>query len=185
MPRAYISVGSNLDRENNILQAMHFLSQDVSVINLSLFYRTEPLNRPGQPDFYNGVVSIETEILPGDLKYQVLRRIENKLGRVRSTDKYASRGIDLDILLYDQQVIHNEILDIPDPDILKRPFLVLPLYELNPELILPEWNRPIREIAEELSNIKMIPLTVFTDKLRRNLKDGHRKGGEFNPKTAD
>jgi 2-amino-4-hydroxy-6-hydroxymethyldihydropteridine diphosphokinase len=167
MSIAYIGIGSNIEPEQNILQALMQLSRHVVITELSTFYRTKPFDRPGQPLFYNGVVRIDTGIGPRDLKNHVLKKIEKELGRRRTSDKSASRTIDMDILIFDAMVIEERDIHIPDPEILKRPFLAIPLYELDRELIVPGSDRPIREIAEQLKDDGMEPLIEYTEKLRR------------------
>jgi dihydroneopterin aldolase/2-amino-4-hydroxy-6-hydroxymethyldihydropteridine diphosphokinase len=130
--RAFIAVGSNVAPEENIPEAFGQLRNHARVIACSTFYRTPPLNRPEQPAFINGVWEIETGLLPRAMKFDLLRPIEARLGRVRSKDKYAPRPIDLDILLYGAWVMDEEDLRIPDPDIYSRAFLAWPLYELAP-----------------------------------------------------
>ncbi len=183
MPSAYISVGSNISPEKNVKKAIILLSKNVFIKGISTFYKTLPFDRPGQPIFYNGVIQIETEASPQNLKYTLLRDIENKLYRRRTSDKSAPRTIDLDILIYEREVIHDNDLDIPDPDILARPFLALPLCELNPGLILPEWNRSIIEIAESLDCNEMKPLTKFTEILKRSIKNGYQKSGKIDKRA--
>src|SRR5262245_53443950 len=98
MTRAFIGVGSNIAPEENIREALRRLTQSVHVVSISTFYREPAIDRPEDPDFYNGVVAIDTDLPPGKLKGAVLRRIEAALGRRRSADKYAARTIDLDLL---------------------------------------------------------------------------------------
>lgn len=167
MSIAYIGVGSNIDPEENIMKAVTLLVRHVVITGISTFYRTKPLDRPDQPPFYNGVVRIDTGIGPKDLKNHIIKKIEKDLGRRRSADKSAPRTIDLDILVFDSLVVHDRDLHVPDPDIEKRPFLAIPLCELDQELILPGSDRPIREIAEQFKNHDMEPLTEYTEKLRR------------------
>jgi 2-amino-4-hydroxy-6-hydroxymethyldihydropteridine diphosphokinase len=150
MPRAFIGVGSNIAPEKNIREALRLLAGSVRIVAISTFYRTPAIDRPSDPDFYNGVVAIETDLRPMALKSKVLRRIEAALGRRRSADKHASRTIDLDLL----------VLTPPDPDILNRAFVALPLAEIEPDL-LPG--------VERLSKEDMQPLDQFTQKLRNEL----------------
>ena len=81
------------------------------------------------------------------MKFGVLRAIERELGRVRTGDAYAARTIDLDILLYDDLVVEEEGLTLPDPDICRRPFLFLPLLDLDEHLRLPGAEKPLRELV--------------------------------------
>jgi 2-amino-4-hydroxy-6-hydroxymethyldihydropteridine diphosphokinase len=167
MPAAYIGIGSNILPEKNIEKAVSLLSQKVTIIDISTFYLTKPLGMPDQPLFYNGAAHVDTDDGPLDLKFHILRDIEKKLGRIRSADKSSPRTIDLDILLYDRIVMNDGVLKIPDPDILERPFLALPLYELSRDMVVPGWDRAISAIAENFKDNDMKPLPEFTEKLRR------------------
>ncbi len=173
MPTAYIGIGSNIRPEKNIVKAVSLLSKKVSITDISTFYLTKPIDKPEQPLFYNGAARVETEDDPIKLKFDILREIEKKLGRIRSGDKSSSRTIDLDILVYDQIVINEDSMHIPDPDIIERPFLALPLYELCADMMLPGLNRDIASIARNLNNNDMKPLSEFTEKLRRMIHNGH------------
>ncbi|GAX60196.1 7,8-dihydro-6-hydroxymethylpterin-pyrophosphokinase [Candidatus Scalindua japonica] len=163
----FIGVGSNIDPERNIPDALACLSKHVCVRGISVFYRTTPLLRPDQDDFLNGVWRISTSIPPEELKFRVLRTIEKELHRNRESDRYAPRTIDLDLLLFGDLVIHDENVVIPDPDIYKREFIAIPLSELNPDLILPDTKIPLTEILSKLSKENMIPEMTFTENLRR------------------
>jgi 2-amino-4-hydroxy-6-hydroxymethyldihydropteridine diphosphokinase len=185
MPTAYIGIGSNIEPEKNIQKALILLSEKVLISGISTFYLTKPFDRTDQQLFYNGAARIETEDEPLALKYCILRNIEKKLGRKRTGDTSSPRTIDLDILVYDRIVIHDEKLHIPDPDILERPFLALPLYELSRNMILPGWNRAISAIAEQLKDSDMTPLTEYTEKLRRILKHEYKESRESGQRTAD
>lgn len=167
--RAFISMGSNINPEENIQKALGLLKEKVSVISISTFYRTPPLGRPEQKDFVNGVVEIETSILPFDLKISVLRKIEDKLGRIRTEDKFASRSIDMDLLIYEGLIIDTNSITIPDPDITYRPFLAIPLAEIAPDRLLPGTSRSIKEIAGKFSKNSMTPLLDFTKALREDV----------------
>ena len=167
MSIAYIGMGSNIEPEENILKAVTLLLRHVVITGISTFYRTKPLDRPDQQQFYNGVVRIDTGIGAKDLKNHIIKKIEKDLGRRRSADKSAPRTIDLDILVFDSLVVHDRDLHIPDPDIEKLAFLAVPLCELDRELIVPGSGRPISEIAEQFRNHDMEPLIEYTETLRR------------------
>ncbi len=169
MVRAYIGVGSNIDAEANVRAALRRLCGFVRFTGMSLFYRTAPWGRAGQPPFINGVVAIETELPPAEFKFTVLRRIEDELGRRRSDDKYAARPIDLDLLVYDALECDSEELVLPDPEIIRRPFLALPLAQLAPELILPGIGRRLQEIADDFREADLQPLVEYTEQLRKDI----------------
>ncbi|MHB1000315.1 MAG: 2-amino-4-hydroxy-6-hydroxymethyldihydropteridine diphosphokinase [Armatimonadota bacterium] len=174
MARVFISVGSNIDPEINILRALHLLSMQVDIEQISTFYRSEALGRPDQPQFYNGVVEVSTSIPPEELKYSVLRCIEDELDRKRTDDKYAPRTIDLDILLYDDLVIKTPDLTIPDPDIMIRPFLAVPLFELAPDIIISGTGMSIRQIMESLPEYGIIKEEEFSRRLREDFQHESR-----------
>ena len=166
---AYISVGSNIEPEKNIPEALEKLKKYVSVKAVSTFYRTVPIGRPEQPAFLNGVWQIDAEQTARELKFDVLRQIEAELGRVRTEDKYAARTIDLDIALYGDMVIDEPDLRIPDPDIRQRPFIAVPLLELAPLLVLSDTG----ELLSSLDIVKAIqdlePVYDFTEILRERI----------------
>ena len=167
MARAFVGVGSNVDPAENVERAIYLLSATAKVRGISTVYLTEAVGRPGQPPYYNCVVELETEVMPAELKQQVLRRIEKELGRIRSNDRYAARTIDLDLILYDQLVTTTGDLTLPDPDIVRRPFLAIPLQELAPDLKLPGSDLRINEIAAALPQNAMKPLQDYTERLRK------------------
>jgi len=164
---AYIGIGSNIEPERNITYALARLSKHVDITGISSFYKTASLLRENQDDYLNGVWQISTSILPEKLKFGVLRRIEKELHRNRESDKYAPRTIDLDLLLYGDVVLQEDNLTIPDPDISKRSFIAFPLSELNPDLVMPDTNKPLIDILSVLSKENMVLDEAFTEKLRR------------------
>ncbi len=166
---AYIGVGSNIGPEKNIRRALCLLATQVTIDAISTFYRTEPVDRPGQPFFYNGVVRITTDIPPAGLKERVLRGIESRLDRRRTGDKFAPRTIDLDILLYGDRVIAGNGLSIPDPEIVRRPFLAFPLQELAPDLVLPDSGRRLNEVVGAMTAGGLEPLADFTRALKKEI----------------
>ncbi len=172
MSRAFIGVGSNIDPDNNVRLALQLLATRVHVLGISTVYQTEPLGAREQNPFYNCVVELETDLPPEQLLVSVLRKVEEQLGRIRTADKYAPRTIDLDLLLYGELVMNTAHLTLPDPDIMRRPFLAIPLYELAPELLLPGSKIPIKEVAEKLSQEKMMALRNYTICLRENIDYG-------------
>jgi 2-amino-4-hydroxy-6-hydroxymethyldihydropteridine diphosphokinase len=169
MSRAFVSLGSNINPADNIEAAVRILDGALRVMAISTVYLTEPVGGPGQAAYYNCVVEVETDTDPVFLKQEVLRRIETKLGRLRSNDKFAARMIDLDLVLYDDLALTTEDLQLPDPDILRRPFLAIPLQELAPGLLLPGSGASIDTVASALSKNTMTPLDRFTEHLRKDV----------------
>jgi 2-amino-4-hydroxy-6-hydroxymethyldihydropteridine diphosphokinase len=170
MAQAFVSVGSNIDPEENVAKALDLLQQQVIVRALSTVFLTEPVGARNQAPYYNCIVRIETEASPVELKHKVLRHIEAQLGRKRDKDRYAARTIDLDLILYDDVVLSSEEMTLPGPDIVFRPYLAEALRELAPELILPGSGLPIRDVAARLKQQGMTPLPQFTERLRKDLQ---------------
>ncbi len=165
---AYIAVGSNIEPQRNISAALALLRNHVQVTAISTFYRTAAIDRPDQPDFLNGVFAIRTAAGPRALKFDILRGIENQLGRVRSADKYAARTIDLDVILYGQEVRDEPDLRLPDKDI-NRPFVGLAVLELAPNLILPDSRRPLASIFSSRDMETLHPMVDFTRQLKGSI----------------
>ncbi len=135
MSRVYLSLGSNLgDREANIERALHLLSKKISHINRSSFYETEPVGYKDQPWFLNVAAVGETTLSPISLLV-FTQSIERKMKRVK-TIQNGPRNIDVDILLYDDEILHTPELIIPHPRMLDRAFVLAPLCELAPDLIV-------------------------------------------------
>jgi dihydroneopterin aldolase/2-amino-4-hydroxy-6-hydroxymethyldihydropteridine diphosphokinase len=170
MTVAFLSLGSNIEPEKHILDAVKLLSRHVKIVKTSTVYLTKPLHRKSQPKYYNCVIKIETTIPPSKLKFDVLRAIEDELGRERTKDKYASRTIDIDLILYEDRCFSTNDLVIPDPEIQKRAFLAIPLAEIEPNLELPESNKSIKEIADKFKKSKITPLKEFTETLQNCLR---------------
>lgn len=169
MARAFVAVGSNIKPAVNVRAAIRALAERAHVMAVSTVYCTEPEGPPGQPPFYNCIVELSTGIPAHELKFQVLRRIESELGRQRTSDKYAARTIDLDLVLYDDLILNAEGLVLPDPDIAVRSFLAVPLSELAPDLTLPGTAARIAELAAALPTDKMRPLRSYTAHLKRQV----------------
>ena len=171
MARAFVGVGSNIDPAQNVRKALRLLAEDMRVVAVSTVYETEPEGRPEQPCYYNCVIEIETEAAPPDLK-RSLREIEDRLGRVRTADRYASRTIDLDVLAYDELATETADLTLPDPDIATRAYLAAGLAELAPALALPGIGMTAAELAEKPPKRGMRALDEYTAALRREVAHG-------------
>ena len=166
MPRVFIAVGSNIDPEANIPKALSLLAEHVPIVAVSNFYQSEPFGTDGA-SYYNGVIEIDTNLPPRELKFNILRNIESALGRIRGTDKYAPRTIDLDICVYNDLVVDESDLIVPDRDIIQRPFIAVPLYELVPDLAVPITNMNLSDIVNSMSTSDLVELVDFTQQLKR------------------
>ncbi len=162
---ACVGIGSNIAPETNIPAALELLAGHGPILALSTFYWTPPLGGPGQPEYLNGVCVTETSRSPRELKFGVLRSIEQRLRRDRSAGKWAPRTIDLDLLLYGDRAVEEPDLVIPDPDIRSRPFLALSLLEVAPELIMPDTGLPLAIEAGSMDREGMKPDEDFSRRL--------------------
>jgi len=171
MPRVFVSVGSNIDSEENVARALRLLDAQLGIHEVSTFYRTPALNRPGDPPFVNGVVEVDDRLRPTEVK-KLLRNIERTLGRERTDDRYAPRPMDLDLLLYGDQVSSSDAVTLPHPDIRERPFVAIPLLELAPDLVLPGSGMALRSVVDSLPPYPMDPLPDLTRRLRTEIAHG-------------
>jgi 2-amino-4-hydroxy-6-hydroxymethyldihydropteridine diphosphokinase len=145
--RAYLSLGSNIEPVRNIRAALQLLGQKCKLLAVSTIWETEPLGFKEQAYFLNGAAIIETEFSAPELKARVLQRIEQALGRVRGTNRYAPRPIDLDIILFNDEVLEFEGYNIPSPEVLERWFVAVPLAEIAPDYVHPITGQTLQEIA--------------------------------------
>lgn len=146
--RAFIAMGSNINAEKNLQAAVRLLAERCVLLAVSAVYETMPVGTTDQPNFLNAAALIETPLAVADLKREVLLPIEQQLGRVRVADKNAPRTIDLDIALFNSEVLDVEARHVPDPDILRHAHVAVPLADLAPQYRHPETGQTLREIAE-------------------------------------
>lgn len=155
MSIVYIALGSNLNMPIQQLklaiQAMADLP-DTEIKKVSSLYQSQPLGPQDQPDYVNAVACLETGLSPLAL-LDALQNIENEQGRIRLR-RWGERTLDLDILLYDNQIIHNERLTVPHYDMQNREFVIVPLYEISPELILPD-GVSLQQLVKRFSSHQM------------------------------
>ena len=178
MARVFIGIGSNIEPAKNVRAAIRSLAQQTRLVGVSMVYCTEALDSPEQPPYFNCVVEIGTEVSPVEIKHSILRPIENSLGRKRTGDKYAPRTIDLDLIVYGDLAMDAEDIKLPDPEILERPFLAVPLFELAPDLVLAGYNLRISEIAARLPRDGMRPLEDYARLLRERTNRGFGAQGD-------
>lgn len=136
--KAYIGLGSNLgDREGQIRAALEAIADlpDTDLVRVSSLYDTEPAGEVDQPNFLNAAALLDTELEPRQLLWNLLL-IEKRLGRVR-TQPWGPRTIDLDLLLYGDEIVEEDDLRVPHPEIIRRSFVLVPLVELDPRLVHP------------------------------------------------
>ncbi|MDQ4429243.1 2-amino-4-hydroxy-6-hydroxymethyldihydropteridine diphosphokinase [Yokenella regensburgei] len=140
MSLVYIALGSNLasplDQVNAAIAALGEIPES-RVVALSSFYRTPPLGPQDQPDYLNAAVALETALSPEALLDNT-QRIELQQGRVRKAERWGPRTLDLDIMLFGQQVLDTPRLTVPHYDMKNRGFMLWPLFEIAPKLTFPD-----------------------------------------------
>lgn len=150
---AYIGLGSNLSEPikqvQNAINEIKKIAQS-HVINVSSLYLSKPMGPQDQDDYINAVLALETRLTPLEL-LDALQSIENKAGRVRKENRWGARILDLDIILFGNQIINSERLIVPHYGMKEREFVLLPLAEICADLILPSSNVAGRESIQSLS----------------------------------
>jgi 2-amino-4-hydroxy-6-hydroxymethyldihydropteridine diphosphokinase len=150
---AFISLGSNIgNRYDYLSKAIEYLNKHpkIQLVNTSSVYETDPVGYEDQDLFLNMVIEIQTEWSPLELLDFCLK-VELELGRKREI-VWGPRTIDLDILLYNQENIKSEKLIIPHPRMLERNFVMIPLSEIKPDIIIPNIEKPLDAWIKELAN---------------------------------
>lgn len=143
MIRVYLALGSNLaDPLHQVQSALHALAAipDTTLVATSSLYRTPPYGPPDQPDFLNAAVALDTR-LDAESLLNHTQRIELEQGRVRKEHRWGPRTLDLDIMLFGEQMLNTPRLTVPHYDMHNRAFMLLPLLEIAPELCLPDGRR--------------------------------------------
>lgn len=147
----FIGLGSNIGhKRDNLEQAAAAISNipDIDLIRSSSLYQTEPWGNTDQDTFINQVIEVETDLSAQEM-LRALQDIEIKMGRQRK-EKWGPRIIDLDILLYGNEVMDDLNLQIPHPHMRERLFVLVPLYEIGPELRFPDDGATIKEVLSSV-----------------------------------
>jgi 2-amino-4-hydroxy-6-hydroxymethyldihydropteridine diphosphokinase len=143
----FLSLGSNLGQSRDYLrQAVELIgsSETGQIAGLSQVYRTKAWGKTDQPDFLNMAIELRTSLRPEMLMQQLLE-IEKKMGRERK-EKWGERIIDIDILLYENEVVNTDNLIIPHPEMHNRKFVLVPLMELHPQAVHPVLQKNISQL---------------------------------------
>ena len=151
MNEAIILIGSNIHPQNNIRDCIVLLTDCVTVVARSQIWRTKSFGSEG-PDFLNLAIKINTYFNEKQLKVSILRKIEDRLGRVRLSNKNAPRTIDLDTIIF------NDV--IKDDELWNKVFIAVPVAELKPALYYPDSTRNLKEIAKELKSSEQAELFI-------------------------
>ena len=139
---AYLGLGSNIEPQKNLPKAVELLEKELKIATISTAWVTPAVGSEG-PDFINAAIAVCTSLVAETLKDQVIRKVETRLGRVRTSDKNAPRTIDIDILIFDDRIV--------DELIWEEAFLAVPLAELIPNFCNPENGETLAEAAARLS----------------------------------
>ncbi len=148
MHRVYLSIGSNIQPEINLPKAIDLLNGFGTVRAISSAWESHAVGAPGQPNFLNACVLLETSLPRGNLKEKLVHPIETALGRKRTSDKNAPRTIDLDLILIDDEPVNLEKWNYP--------FVIVPLAELAPEIVHPIAHEKIIQVAEQMRSATWI-----------------------------
>jgi len=157
MTIAYIGLGSNLgDRKDFIHKALKVLAEtkNIEVARVSDLIETVPLGGANQPKYLNAVAQIKTALTAKDL-HRILLNVETSLGRIRG-EKWSSRTIDLDILLFGEEIINTSDLTIPHPQMHLRSFVLKGLCQLDADLLHPVIKVPMKKLAERLNDTDFV-----------------------------
>ncbi len=147
MKKAYIALGSNLgERLENLKQALELLEGEIAIMiqEVSAVYETAPVGGPKQEPFLNACAAITTNLLPTQLLLKMLG-VEETMGRIRK-ERWGPRIIDLDLLIYEGATMITPLLELPHPRLAERDFVLFPLFDIAPDLLIPAKGKTVGEI---------------------------------------
>jgi len=146
---AYIGLGSNLENPSRQINSARLAIASLSPLKEEAFsslYQSPPLDSSEQPDYVNAVMAVTTYLSPIDLLH-TLQSIENNHGRIRLGKRWSARTLDLDVLLYGDLVINTPELTVPHIGLTQRAFVLQPLYEIAPQLTIPDKGKLVDLLA--------------------------------------
>ncbi len=156
---AYLALGSNIHPVENLREAVRLLARHGTIRRVSRVWESPPADGADQPHYLNAAVLLETPLSARALRLDAIAFVEAALGRVRvQGDKYAPRTIDIDIVLFNRDLLTIDHRRVPDPEIAERPFLAQPLAELDPDYVHPELGITLTEIAARLNAVAALTL---------------------------
>jgi len=161
MEQVYVGLGSNLaDPRAQVERASRALAAlpQTRLVQRSRLYRSAPWGRADQPEFVNAVVALQTELTPREL-LEALLKIERAAGRARDATRWGPRVLDLDILVFGDRLIDEPGLHVPHPHLHERAFVLLPLAEIAPDLIVPGHGR-VDDLARRIDASTCRPLEI-------------------------
>jgi len=146
MAEVFLSIGSNIEREKNLVLAVNALQEHFGRLTLSSVYDTEAVGFEGAP-FYNIVVRFESDLPVAEI-VKVLKEIEVQHGRQRISEKFSARALDLDLILYGNLILDEEHLQLPRPELMDYAFMLEPLAEVAPDLRHPVTKERFADLWE-------------------------------------
>ncbi len=161
VPRVFVSIGSNIDKENNIRSAVHALDELYHPLTVSAVYESASQGFSGE-NFYNLVVAFNSDETIEQLR-ATFTKMENDFGRRRGGERYSSRTLDIDLLLFGDLIRHEDAINLPHPDIEKYAFVLRPLAEIVPTRRHPETGLTYAQMWKSFSNQDQILQTVVLD----------------------
>lgn len=149
MALAHLSIGSNIgERKYYLEEALMAVEVKIGhIVSKSFIYESQSWGYQGQ-NFLNMVIKVETTLAPSEI-LKAIHQIESGFGRVKVTGIYTDRPIDLDIIFYEDIIINIENLIIPHPKMQNRLFVLIPLFDIDPEYIHPVFNKNIRQLRDK------------------------------------
>ena len=152
----FLSLGTNIGDRLHNLEKVYFLiemEEKINIISKSKIYETSPVENLNQEYFLNQIIKIDTDIEPLQL-LNLIKNIENKMGRIKLEKKYMPRIIDIDILAYDRLILNSKKLSIPHPKIKSRKFILKPWTDISPDYILPNSKCTIKELLDKICHFE-------------------------------
>ena len=155
MNQVIISLGSNIDKEENLPRAITLLKEVCTVMAVAPIYETKPVGLLAQPRFWNTAVLIRTPLSPVEIKAQIIGFVEQRGKRVRQADPNAPRTIDADIILFNDEILEyrgedGRLRHLPDPDLARFAHVALPVADLLPQMKHPESGEKLTDLAKRL-----------------------------------
>jgi 2-amino-4-hydroxy-6-hydroxymethyldihydropteridine diphosphokinase len=178
MTRVFICLGANIgNRLENLRLALRYLTRRTRIVTVSSLYRSEAVVLPEQapgPDFFNAVCGIDTALEPEAL-LAFVKDVEREIGR-RPAERWAPRPIDIDILLFGEDVVETATLRIPHPLLQERNFVLVPLAEIAPDIVHPQVQRLLADLAAEvdLSGLSHVAGPEWADPATASFDTGDR-----------
>ena len=154
MHDCFLSIGSNVGNKfKNIHNAIEYIAScpENSCLSKSKVYESKAMYNPSLDNFYNAVIRLETVFSPLELLASI-KNIEKEMGRVRTSERYSSRPIDIDILSYGKKILNSLELTIPHPHIEERKFVLKPWSDIDSNYVLAKTNKKISDLLKETSD---------------------------------